>query len=110
MIPQQQLDEEKEERRLVQQELERTTQRVAAMLDSMERVEKEFHTRGDSLIQLESSLQTSAHTIYALQVNGWITNCVPNWRLMISILFVINCIGTTGGAGRSLDGSALGVG
>ena len=65
---QQQLDEEREERHVVQQELERTTQRVAAMLNSMEGVEKEFHTRGDSLVQLETSLHTSTHAIYALQV------------------------------------------
>ena len=63
-----QLDEEREERVLVQQELERTTQRVAAMLASMEGVEKEFHTRGDSLVQLEASLHNSTHTIFALQV------------------------------------------
>jgi len=64
---------------VVQQELERTTQRVAAMLDSMEGVEKEFHTRGDSLVQLETSLHTSTHAIYALQVN-------------FSFIFVVNLI------------------
>lgn len=64
---QQELDEEREERQLVQRELERTTQRVAAMLDSMEGVEREFHTRGDSLIHLETNLQTSTQTICALQ-------------------------------------------
>lgn len=64
---QQELEEEREERQLVQRELERTTQRVAAMLDSMEGVEREFHTRGDSLIHLETNLQTSTQTICALQ-------------------------------------------
>ena len=64
---QQELDEEREERQLVQRELERTTQRVAAMLDSMEGVEREFHTRGDSLIHLETNLQSSSQTICALQ-------------------------------------------
>lgn len=64
---QQELDEEREERQIVQRELEKTTQRVAAMLDSMEGVEREFHTRGDSLIHLETNLQTSSQTISVLQ-------------------------------------------
>ena len=67
MILQQQLDEEKEERRLVQQELERTTQRVAAMLDSMERVEKEFHTRGDSLFSYSVGEQLANIGAYDLR-------------------------------------------
>lgn len=37
------------------------------MLDSMEGVEREFHTRGDSLIHLETNLQSSTQTICALQ-------------------------------------------
>ena len=64
---QQELDEEREERQLVQRELERTTQRVAAMLDSMEGVEREFHSRGDSLMHLETNLQTSTQAVAVLQ-------------------------------------------
>lgn len=52
---------------MVQRELERTTQRVAAMLDSMEGVEREFHSRGDSLLQLETSLQSSTNALCVMQ-------------------------------------------
>lgn len=64
---QRELDEEREERQVVQRELERTTQRVAAMLDSMEGVEREFHSRGDSLMHLETNLQTSTQAVALLQ-------------------------------------------
>lgn len=64
---QQELDEEREERQVVQRELERTTQRVAAMLDSMEGVEKEFHSRGDSLMHLENNLQSTTQAVCVLQ-------------------------------------------
>lgn len=37
------------------------------MLDSMEGVEREFTTRGDSLIHLETNLQSSTQTICAMQ-------------------------------------------
>lgn len=54
------LGEEKAEKEEVQGELDRTSQRVKDMLVSMEGVEHEFNSRGDSLLELESQLHQSA--------------------------------------------------
>lgn len=64
---QRELEEERYERQEVQRELEKTTRRVAAMLDSMEGVEREFHVRGDSLLHLETNLQNSTRAVSVLQ-------------------------------------------
>ncbi|KAK2701281.1 polyamine-modulated factor 1-binding protein 1-like [Artemia franciscana] len=61
------LEHERRERSAVQMELDRTSHRVAAMLDSMEGVEKEFACRGESLVHLENHLQLSTQTICRLQ-------------------------------------------
>ncbi|XP_063843658.1 myosin-7B-like isoform X3 [Scylla paramamosain] len=54
------LEEERAEKEEVQGELDRTSQRVKDMLVSMEGVEHEFNSRGDSLLELESQLHQSA--------------------------------------------------
>ncbi|XP_042228962.1 rootletin-like isoform X2 [Homarus americanus] len=54
------LEEERLEKEEVQGELDRTSQRVKDMLISMEGVEHEFNSRGDSLMELESQLHHSA--------------------------------------------------
>lgn len=54
------LEEERSEKEEVQGELDRTSQRVKDMLISMEGVEHEFNSRGDSLMELESQLHHSA--------------------------------------------------
>nr|XP_027227754.1 rootletin-like isoform X1 [Penaeus vannamei]XP_027227755.1 rootletin-like isoform X1 [Penaeus vannamei] len=54
------LMEERSEKEEVQSELDRTSQRVKDMLTSMEGVEQEFNSRGDSLIELENQLHHSA--------------------------------------------------
>lgn len=54
------LEEERLEKEEVQGELDRTSQRVKDMLVSMEGVEYEFNSRGDSLMELETQLHHSA--------------------------------------------------
>ncbi|XP_064122342.1 rootletin-like isoform X2 [Macrobrachium nipponense] len=61
------LQEEKMEKEEVQGELDRTSQRVKEMLASMEGVEHEFNSRGDSLIELESQLHHSANVHIQMQ-------------------------------------------
>ncbi|XP_066940099.1 uncharacterized protein corn isoform X6 [Macrobrachium rosenbergii] len=61
------LQEEKLEKEEVQAELDRTSQRVKEMLASMEGVEHEFNSRGDSLIELESQLHHSANVHIQMQ-------------------------------------------
>ncbi|XP_068241896.1 ELKS/Rab6-interacting/CAST family member 1-like isoform X4 [Palaemon carinicauda] len=61
------LQEEKMEKEEVQAELDRTSQRVKEMLASMEGVEHEFNSRGDSLIELESQLHHSANVHVQMQ-------------------------------------------
>ena len=62
----------------MQQELDRTTERVTAMLNSMEGVEKQIDSRGDIsdsiIMHLENNLQTSDRTISALQVKAFLCN------------------------------------
>ncbi|KAK3872751.1 hypothetical protein Pcinc_022186 [Petrolisthes cinctipes] len=54
------LEDERAEKEEVQGELDLTSQRVKDMLVSMEGVEHEFNSRGDSLMELESQLHQSA--------------------------------------------------
>ncbi|KAG0720873.1 hypothetical protein GWK47_047600 [Chionoecetes opilio] len=54
------VEEERTEKEEVQGELDRTSQRVKDMLISIEGVEHEFNSRGDSLVELESQLHHSA--------------------------------------------------
>ncbi|KAK7073685.1 hypothetical protein SK128_017553 [Halocaridina rubra] len=61
------LKEEQLEKEEVQSELDRTSKRVKEMLTSMEGVEHEFNSRGDSLIELESQLQHSANVHIQMQ-------------------------------------------
>ena len=63
----------------MQQELDRTTERVTAMLNSMEGVEKQIDSRGDIsdsiIMHLENNLQTSDRAISALQVKIFLLYC-----------------------------------
>lgn len=61
------LKEERSEKEEVQAELDRTSFRVKEMLTSMEGVEHEFNSRGDSLIELESQLHHSANVHIQMQ-------------------------------------------
>lgn len=61
------LEEERSEKEEVQGELDRTSQRVKDMLVSMEGVEYEFNSRGDSLMELESQLHQSADVNVQMQ-------------------------------------------
>ncbi|XP_071520657.1 uncharacterized protein corn isoform X2 [Panulirus ornatus] len=61
------LEEERAEKEEVQGELDRTSQRVKDMLISMEGVEHEFNSRGDSLMELESQLHHSADVHIQMQ-------------------------------------------
>uniref|UniRef100_A0A2P2I437 Dentin sialophosphoprotein-like n=1 Tax=Hirondellea gigas TaxID=1518452 RepID=A0A2P2I437_9CRUS len=64
---QRQLKEERHAKDEVQGELDRTSQKIKDMLNSMEGVEKEFNQRCDSLVVLESQLQHSTQHNSRLQ-------------------------------------------